>query len=94
MGRMRYSITFIGRVQGVFFRATAHEIATRQFDSRVTGFVRNQPDGSVLCVAEGEPADLDRFVAAIQTAKRGNIAQTRIDKSDATGEFSSFTVRR
>ena len=61
----RYDIIFSGRVQGVFFRATAREIA-RRYD--VTGWVRNERGGSVRCVVEGDPAELDRFVNDIQLA--------------------------
>ena len=80
----------LGRVQGVFFRATAREIA-RRYD--VTGWVRNERDGSVRCVVEGEADELGRFVNAIQLAKRPNIDHTRITKLDATGEFDYFSVR-
>ena len=44
MALCRYDIIFIGRVQGVFFRATAQEMA-RRYD--VTGWVRNERGGSV-----------------------------------------------
>lgn len=86
----RYDIIFTGRVQGVFFRATAQEIA-RRFS--ITGWVRNEPDGSVRCLAEGEPSDLDQFVSAIQQAKQPNIKDSKITKLDATGEFPSFNIR-
>ena len=86
----RYSITFTGRVQGVFFRATALEIARHH---PVAGWVRNEPDGSVHCVAEGEKDELDRFVAAIELAKKGHIDETRIDESIPTGEFKGFDIR-
>ncbi len=86
----RYDIIFTGRVQGVFFRATAQEIARR---CDVTGWVRNDRDGSVRCVVEGEADELDRFVAAIERAKRANIDNTDIKRLDATGEFDGFTVR-
>lgn len=90
MALSRYDIIFTGRVQGVFFRATAQEVA-RRYD--VTGWVRNERDGSVRCVVEGEAAELDRFVAAIQLAKRPNIDHTYITKLDATGEFDGFMTR-
>ena len=86
----RYDIIFAGRVQGVFFRATAEEIARRH---DVTGWVRNQSDGSVRCVVEGDPAELDRFVSAIQLVKQANIDNTEITQHDATGEFDGFVVR-
>ena len=73
---VRYEIVFSGRVQGVFFRATTVDVAR---DFAVTGWVRNEPDGTVLCVAEGEADELDRFVAAVQRAKRGNIIDTAIE---------------
>lgn len=90
MARTRYDITFTGRVQGVFFRATAVEVASG-FD--VAGWVRNEPDGSVRCVVEGEPGDLDGFVAAVEDAKRANIRETRVVERNATGEFEDFSVR-
>ena len=90
MPSSRYDIIFTGRVQGVFFRATAQEIARRY---GVTGWARNERDGSVRCVVEAEADELDRFVAAIQQAKRPNIDHTHITKLDATGEFDGFTVR-
>ncbi len=74
----------------MFFRATAVEVACRH---DVAGWVRNERDGSVRCVVEGDPAELDRFVAAIQLAKRANIDNTDITKLAATGEFNGFAVR-
>ena len=90
MSPSRYDILFTGCVQGVFFRATARDVAS---GFAVTGWVRNEPDGSVRCVAEGEERELDAFVAAVQRSKRDNIADTRIDKRPATGEFDGFDIR-
>ena len=90
MALCRYDIIFTGRVQGVFFRATAQEIAGR-YD--VTGWVRNERDGSVRCVVEGDAAELDRFVNAMELTKRANIDNTNITRVDATGEFDDFSVR-
>ncbi len=90
MALSRYDIIFAGRVQGVFFRATAQEIA-RRYD--VTGWVRNERGGSVRCVIEGEADELDRFVNAIQLAKQANIDNTDIARLEPTGEFDGFSVR-
>jgi acylphosphatase len=48
-----------GKVQGVFFRASAKEVAFRM---GVYGFVRNELDGSVFIAAEAESSVLDQFV--------------------------------
>ena len=51
---LRYDGTFRGRVQGVNFGWTTCRVGQR-FD--VTGWVGNERDGSVRCVAEGDPAE-------------------------------------
>ncbi len=50
---------FHGQVQGVFFRATARDVAKRM---GLTGTVRNLPDGSVEVLAQGKEEDLEEFV--------------------------------
>lgn len=88
---VRCSITFTGRVQGVGFRATTRSIAEGH---DVTGFVRNEHDGSVFCVAEGERDEVDQFIAAVQQAMAGCVRETHIAESHATGEFEGFGIRR
>ena len=87
---VRYTITFIGQVQGVGFRYTTVNVASGY---RVTGWVRNEHDGSVVCVAEGEQAELDRFVSAVKEAMQRYVRDVRIGTKPATGEFSGFAVR-
>ena len=45
-------IVVTGRVQGVFYRAAMREQAERL---EVTGWVRNEPDGTVTAHLEGSP---------------------------------------
>jgi acylphosphatase len=47
---VRYRIRVRGLVQGVWFRASAEREAARL---GLTGFARNEPDGSVTVEAEG-----------------------------------------
>lgn len=55
----RRAIRIRGLVQGVHFRVNAaHQAKSRN----ITGFVRNEPDGSVYIEAEGEYKALEAFV--------------------------------
>lgn len=51
--RVRRRIRVSGRVQGVWFRASAEREAARL---GVAGFARNERDGSVTIEVEGRPA--------------------------------------
>lgn len=88
---VRCTIIFTGTVQGVGFRYTTVNLAQR---FKVAGWVRNESDGSVKCVAEGEKEELDRFIAAVQRSMDAYITNTQIASSAATGEFRGFEVRR
>lgn len=72
----RVVVRYIGRVQGVGFRATC---LAKAYDLRIDGFVRNQPDGSVLLDVEGDPKDIQQLLDRIQSAKSQNIDDTLID---------------
>jgi acylphosphatase len=87
---IRATITFTGRVQGVGFRATTANVA-RGFN--IAGWVRNEPDGSVKCIAEGEAAEVDRFIRAVQDAMAGCVHETRVERGHALGEARGFSVR-
>ena len=88
---VRCEVHYTGRVQGVGFRFNAQWIA-RGF--AVTGFVRNLSDGRVQLVAEGEAAEVDRFLAKIADSMGGNISHADTRRLNATGEFSAFEIAR
>lgn len=52
-------IKVIGKVQGVFYRASTK---SRADELGVKGFVRNEPDGSVYIEAEGSAEAIEHFV--------------------------------
>ena len=79
-----------GRVQRVGFRFFAEDAAQRE---NIRGYVRNQHDGSVEVVAEGDADALQRFEMAIRRGPSG----ARVEDVDATelepsNRFSSFRV--
>ena len=59
MSVIRIHYHFVGRVQGVGFRYTAYYSATRH---GVTGFVKNEDDGSVTMEAQGTPEAMMRQI--------------------------------
>lgn len=57
-----------GRVQGVWFRASTRREAEAL---GLRGWVRNEPDGSVSGVAQGEDAAVDALVAWLHRGPSG-----------------------
>lgn len=86
----RRTCHFAGRVQGVGFRYTAHNIA-QQHDVR--GYVRNLPDGRVELVMEGPEEELNQVLDAIKDRMDGYIRDLKTDDGPATGEFQQFSIR-
>ncbi|MCS6771625.1 MAG: acylphosphatase [Kiritimatiellae bacterium] len=89
--KRRLNIRVEGMVQGVGFRHSTVIVAGRH---PVTGFVRNEPDGSVVIVAEGTEPDLLRFQNDLrEMAVYGFVRKEQWDWEPATGEFHRFEVR-
>jgi acylphosphatase len=87
----RLDIRVIGRVQGVFFRASTQEAARRL---GIQGTVRNEPDGSVFIEAEGPAEALEVFVA---WCRRGPPGARVVDLEIREGEpanLSGFEITR
>lgn len=79
-----------GRVQGVGFRYFAMR-AARQ--AGVVGTVRNLADGNVEAIAEGAPAALAEFRAALeQGPSYGHVTQVDEIEMQPTGRYSAFDV--
>lgn len=89
--QIRVAMRYTGKVQGVGFRATAQATAS---GFPVTGWVRNEPDGSVQMEAQGAAPDVERFLQAL--SERMARAIKTVHRSDAALEKgeSAFTVRK
>jgi acylphosphatase len=79
-----HNITVSGRVQGVGFRFSAMEAAYRY---NVRGFARNTPERNVYIEAEGEDADLERFVS---WCRRGPVSAKVTDVVVSDGPVAGF----
>jgi len=87
----RVTVQYEGRVQGVGFRWSTVRIAAA---FPITGFVRNEPDGTVRMTAEGRRSDLEAFLRAIEASHLGHhIRNRRITWSAADGSFRAFEIR-
>ena len=88
----RADLVISGRVQGVFYRASAQQEAMRL---GLVGEVRNLPDGSVEAIAEGPKERIEDFIA---WCRRGppaaEVENVRVRWSAARGEFRTFMVAR
>lgn len=80
-----------GRVQGVGFRMYVAGVARRL---GVTGWVANDPNGRVRCVAEGPADQLELLLDALRAGPPGAFVE-RVDASwpPATGGFGRFEIR-
>jgi len=80
-----------GVVQGVNYRATAAREARRR---GLTGWVRNDPDGSVLLDVEGEAAAVDAFLAWCAVGPPdARVAAVETTYVDPAG-YEEFTIQR
>jgi len=90
-GEVRHeAVYFSGRVQGVGFRYTALRVA-QSFE--VAGYVQNLADGRVRVEAEGAPAEVEAFVAALQEQMQGYVRQSERQSALRPPQFRGFTIR-
>lgn len=64
--KTRISLVFHGYVQGVGFRYTAQHAAV---SLGLTGWVRNEYDGSVRAEVQGDRESIERWVSMIQNGR-------------------------
>jgi acylphosphatase len=86
----RMHVIVSGRVQGVFFRAYTRETALAL---KLTGWVRNLPDGRVETVFEGEDTNVQSM---LEWCKKGpphaTVNELEASEQTYTGEFRDFRI--
>ncbi len=90
MAQKRIHLVVRGRVQGVYFRASAQREARRL---GLTGWVKNRNDNAVELVAEGEEDQVKDFLSWAQHGP----SSARVDKVETrwrsyTGEYPDFRI--
>jgi acylphosphatase len=87
---VRARIVVRGRVQGVYFRASARSVARAQ---QLSGWVRNRPDGHVETVVEGHEAAVQAFIAWCHDGPPGAyVTDVQVTTQAYLGEFQGFQV--
>lgn len=83
-------LRIFGEVQGVFFRASTRDKAR---ELGVTGWVKNESDGSVTAVAQG---DDDAVKALVEWCHHGpeqaEVSRVEIESHDG-GPWEAFTIK-
>jgi acylphosphatase len=88
---VRLDATVRGRVQGVGFR---YYVLRRAMGLGLRGWVANERDGSVRCVAEGPPEAVETLLGILEHGPAGSLVE-RVDvtRGAASGSFASFEIR-
>jgi acylphosphatase len=88
---VRAHIYVSGRVQGVFFRAFTKREALRL---GLRGWVKNQPDGRVEAVIEGERRDVDVLIQLCQNGPPLAIVRDiHVNWEPPTNIFTTFSIK-
>jgi acylphosphatase len=89
--KKKVEITIGGRVQGVGFRYYAKRSASRY---GVAGWVKNEPNGMVTAVAEGDSNAVDNFVDSLKKGpSSAKITTFDVREGSYEGSFSAFGVK-
>jgi len=85
------SITVKGEVQRAGYRYQVQDIARR---IGITGLVRNQPDGTVQIIAEGEEDKIKDFIRKIKIKEPPiKVEQIETQYTKPTGEYAAFIIQ-
>lgn len=84
------NIKIFGRVQGVFFRLSAQYTAKKL---SITGFVRNESDGTVYIEAEGKEENLQKFLTWCKKGPPWALVENiDFEYSTKLNNFPSFVI--
>ena len=89
MARLEASV--LGRVHGVGFR---YYIVSRAERLGLTGWVSNEQDGSLRCLAEGPREDVELLLEALKEGPASALVEyVTEDWLPYTGRWSTFGIR-
>ena len=89
MARIAKHVTFKGRVQGVGFRFTALSVANQY---KLSGYVRNLPNGTVEMLAQGNPENIDACIDDISANYPSNITEVNVEETSVDPDRKVFKI--
>ncbi|MFT6814684.1 MAG: acylphosphatase [Sphingobacteriales bacterium] len=88
----RLEATVIGKVQGVYFRASTKKVAKTL---NLVGYVKNQLDGSVFLEAQGEEEDLETLVKWLKKGpSNAEVFDVRCEYLEELEQYNKFEILR
>ena len=88
--KVRAHVIISGRVQGVFFRMETMRTAEAM---GIVGWVRNQRDGTVEAVFEGNQAQVEKMLSwCHEGPSHARVTHVKIDWEEYTDAFTGFEV--
>ena len=90
MNNVRVHLIIEGRVQGVWFRESTRREAV---SLRLSGWVKNLPDGAVEALIEGPGDQVKELVSWCHRGPASaNVIKVHQNQEDWQGEFNSFDI--
>lgn len=90
MSRIKATVRFQGRVQGVSFRYFTYRTAQQ---TGVSGWVKNLPDGDVEAVFEGDETIVRKTIDICrQGPPAAQVTEVLIDWEKCRDEFDGFSI--
>ncbi len=87
---IRRRVVVSGHVQGVFFRARCAEVA---HSLGVTGWISNEPDGTVHASFEGDESAVEGIIAWCHRGPpQASVTRVEVSREEPTGE-TGFDTR-
>ncbi|MEI6455466.1 MAG: acylphosphatase [bacterium] len=86
-----YNLTITGKVQGVGFRFMSMQAAYRY---HIRGFVQNLMNGAVYIEAEGEEANLKKFIDWCRSGALGAKVDEIDGKQGEIRNYGSFDIKK
>ena len=86
---VRYHLRFFGQVQGVGFRIEAYQMAMKL---GVTGWIRNNPDGTVEGAFQGEKNRVDFLLEHMVNLSRASVERVEKEVIELVLEEDTFKM--